>query len=106
MPRKKWQEFEAASPEREGMKEDAQWGVNVSTFFDAVLPPMIFAVQSKATGKPVDFDPAVEWLPLADEMTVGQFNEFALKALRLSRGNTGVPFSPAASLLTAAYAQN
>ena len=102
LPRKKWQEFEAAHPPREGVKEDENFSVNVSTFFDAVLPPMIFAVRSKSKNKPFDFDPATEWLPLADEMTEGQHNEFALKALRLNRGSTGVPFSRAASLLMAA----
>lgn len=98
--RKRWQELGAEHAPREGDKRDAVLGVNTSTFFDAVAVESILAVNEKTSGAVVDFDPKVEWIPLADEMTDGQYNEFVEKFLELNRGSTSVPFSRAASALT------
>lgn len=106
LPRKKWQEAEAAHPERDGVKADEVYSVHVATFFDAVIPDSIYAVRDKTTNQPVDFDPHAEWSALADEMTEGQYNTFALKVLRLNRGDAGVPFSQAASKLTGSSAKS
>lgn len=104
--RKVWQELEAAHPPREGVKEDEAFSLNVSTFFDAVLSqgephPAIVQVTEKTTGKVVGFDPATEWRALADEMTDGQYSEFAVRCLGLNRGSTKAPFSLTASRVTA-----
>lgn len=50
----------------------------------------------------VAFDVASGWPVLADEMTDGQFNEFALKVLTLNRSATDVPASGAETFLGAA----
>lgn len=109
LSRKKWQEFEASHPPRPGSDEDEVLRVNVSSFFDAVLMftdtdsaekhPTIVKVTRKRSGRAVPFDPAVDWLPLADEMTDGQWQQFCFKLILLNRGNAGVPFSRAASQL-------
>lgn len=109
LSRKKWQEFEAANPPRPGNSEDETLRFDQSKFFDAVFTfvdagspephPTIVSVKRKKDGEPVEFNPATDWVSLADEMTDGQFNEFALKAILLNRGNAGVPFSRAASQL-------
>jgi hypothetical protein len=100
--RKAWQEYEAAHPPREGHKDDETFSVNCSTFFDAVAPVMITGVREKVSGEVFAFDPATEWSDLANEMTEAQYNVFALKILNMNRGTTDVPFSPAASRVTAA----
>lgn len=109
--RKHWQELGILFPAREGNPSDARLGVDTSVFFDAVakghkdedhdIPASIIAVNEQVSGKPVDFDPAVEWTPLADEMTNGQYNEFVEKFLELNRGGgSNVPFSRLASVVT------
>lgn len=95
LPRKQFNEFEAANPPRDGDKIDAALGVNVSAL-DTLIVPSIAGVTQK--GEPVAFDPASEWGTLADDMTDGQWNKFALASLQINRGATQVPFSRAASL--------
>lgn len=99
-PHKKWAELEEAHPPRAGVSEDEALSVNTSTFFDAVMPGSIVGVVRKSDGEPVPFDPATEWVTLADEISNAQFNDFALSVLRVNRGVTGAPFSQTASLVT------
>lgn len=109
--RKHWQELGIRHPAREGVPNDARLGIDTSVFFDAVAagvdddelktPPSIIAVTKKDTGEVVDFDPATEWVPLADDMTDGQYNAFVEKILELNRGAVSkVPFSRLASVVT------
>lgn len=100
MPHKKWAEYEEAHPPREGVEEDKAYSINVSTFFDAVVPASIVAVTRKSDGEPVPFEPATDWPALADEISNAQYNAFALTVLQVNRGVTGAPFSQAASLAT------
>lgn len=111
LSRKHWQELGILFPAREGNVVDAQYNVDTSKFFDAVamgyedddhkIVGAIMAVNEKNSGDVVDFDPKVEWVPLADEMTDGQYNEFVEKFLELNRGKgSGVPFSRLASVVT------
>lgn len=100
LPRKQWQEIGAEHPPREDVAEDRGFGVNVSTFFDAVAKASIFAVLRTESDEVVDFDADAEWDGLADEMTNGQYQEFADEFLRLNRGVTAAPFSRTASLVT------
>lgn len=104
VPRKQWQETVAAHPPRDDNDSDQSMGVNISTFFDALLstPGTIVSVNEKATGEAVDFDPATEWQQLADDMTDGQYGEFATKVFELNRQSVARPFSVAASRATAA----
>src|SRR5690606_31063341 len=103
-PRKQWQETVAAHPPRDDNDSDQSMGVNISTFFDALLstPGTIVSVNEKASGKVVDFDPATDWQQLADDMTDGQYGEFATKVFELNRQSVARPFSVAASRATAA----
>lgn len=104
VPRKQWQEAVSDNPPREGNESDEAMGVDVSTFFDALLGAVgtIVSVTEKESGAVVDFDPTVDWKPLADEMTDGQYGEFAQKVFELNRGVTSRPFSPTASRETSA----
>lgn len=101
LKRSLWQSLAGEHEPREDNRNDATLGVNTSTFFDAVALESIVGVTLKTKdGEVVDFDPATEWITLADDMTDGQYNEFVEKFLELNRGVTGVPFSRAASLVT------
>lgn len=95
-----WKRLGAEHPPRDDSDQDAAYGVDVSTFFDAVARESIFAAVEKVSGEVRDFDPKNEWDSLADEMTDGQYNEFVQKFLELNRGATSPGFSRAASLLT------
>jgi hypothetical protein len=102
LPRKRWQELGEEHPPRDGNSQDQAMGVNTSTFFDAVLQEkgVIFGVNKADTDEVVDFDATAEWNQLADDMTDGQWKEFADEVLRLNRAVTTPPFSRTASLLT------
>lgn len=93
-----WAQKVAAHPPRDGNDQDRSLGVNVSSFFDDVLELSVAEVTQG--GEPVEFDPAVDWGPLADEMTDGQYGQFVEAVLELNRGATSVPFSRAASRLS------
>ena len=107
LPRKVWAELEAAHKPREGNENDQQYGVNVSTFIDAVLalPGTVVSVTEKASGESVPWV-ATDWAGLADELTDGQWTKVALSVLALNRGRTEVPFNLAASLKTATSGEN
>lgn len=106
--RKEWQEKIAANPPREGNDGDQAMGINQTTFFDDLLSSVgtIVSVTEKATGDVVDFDPASDWMPLADEMTDGQYQEFVQKVFELNRGVVASPFSRSASLAMRDSEQN
>lgn len=93
-PRKRWTEFEETHPAREGNETDRALNIDVSTLDEAIAGSIV-AVES-LSGEPVEFDPAT-WLALADEMTNGQWEDFALAILNLNRGVKAAPFSAAAS---------
>lgn len=108
VPRKDWQEAVSANPPRPENEGDEAMGVDVSSFFDALLGSVgtIVSVTEKTSGDVVDFDPVADWKPLADEMTDGQYGEFAQKVFELNRGVTSRPFSPTASRETNASGKN
>lgn len=94
-PRKRWVEFEETHPPREGRDDDKNFTINVDSL-DEVIAGAIVSVKTN-DGRDVPLNPATDWPTLADEMTSGQWNEFALAVLRLNRGVTAAPFSSAAS---------
>jgi hypothetical protein len=111
LPRKHWQELGIRHPAREGVAADARMNVDTSIFFDSVVMGVdeddlktassIIGVTKLSTNKVVDFDPKTEWVPLADDMSDGQYNEFVEKLLELNRGTgSNVPFSRLASVVT------
>lgn len=99
-PRKRWAEWESGNGPRPGNKEDEALGFN-QTSLDEVIAGAIISVKSRA-GDDVPFNPNTDWVPLADEMTTGQWNDFATVILELNRGRgaTTAPFSPLASRVT------
>jgi hypothetical protein len=106
LTRKRWEELGIEHPPREDNESDARLGVNGATYYDAVAVESLLSVNEKDTDKVVDFDPAKEWGPLADEMTNGQYGEFIEKFLELNRGKgSKVPFSRLASVVTQSSAQ-
>ena len=94
-PRKRWAEYEETHPPRKGIANDDALSINVSTL-DEVIAPSIVAVKAR-DGQDVPFEPVTDWVPLADEMTDGQWQEFALAVLQVNRGVKAAPFSAAAS---------
>lgn len=98
IPRKRFAELEAEHPPREGDKNDEFTNVNLSTFIDAVLsePGSIASVARKSTGEAIPFDGPSEWAALADEMSDGQWQEFAIPTLTVNRGQATPGFSRAA----------
>lgn len=97
MPRKEWTELEGQHEPREDNTVDEGFGVDLSTFPDAVMPLSITSVTRKATGEEVPFDAATEWEPLADQMTNGQWEAFAIAVMQLNRSSAAPDFSRAAS---------
>lgn len=97
--RKRWAELQEAHPAREGDEQDAEYGVDVFPFINAVLadPDAIVSVVNKASGEVVDFT-GTDWPETAAEISNGQWNEFARKVLVLNNGVVARPTSRAASL--------
>lgn len=100
LPRRRWQELVTEHQPREDNEIDADLGVDQSQFFDAVMSELgtVVSVNRKGSGEVIDFDPA-DWNDLADEMSDGQWAEFAQKILELNRGVVGAPKSRTASRL-------
>jgi hypothetical protein len=92
---KAWIEWEETHPPRAGNKTDEVLIVDASALDDAIAQAIV-SVET-LDGDPVDFDPATEWTALADEMTNGQWQDFALAVLTVNRGVKAAPFSGAAS---------
>lgn len=99
LSRKRWAELQEAHPAREGDEQDAEYGVDVFPFINAVLaePDAIVSVVNKATGEAVEFKGS-DWPDTAAEISNGQWNEFARKVLVLNNGVVARPTSRAASL--------
>lgn len=106
-PRKRWMEFEETHKPRKDNDLDKSYGVDISSLDEALAavgapfaphkwPQTIVSVTAR-DGSDVPFDPHTEWVPLGDEMTNGQWEEFALAVLSANRGVKAVPFSEAAS---------
>lgn len=106
LPRKRFVELEEAHPPREGDAADQHYGVNMATFIDAVMvePGTLVSVADKTSGDTVDFT-AKDWPALADDMSSGQWQEFALPLLRLNRGTVTPGFNRAAWQKTPTSAQ-
>jgi hypothetical protein len=97
-----WQAFEAAHPPREGDKTDEQFAIDISSL-DEIIAKSIVSTTSP-DGEPVEFDPASEWHGLADEMSNGQWTDFAVAVMQVNRGVKAVPFSQVASRVIRASA--
>lgn len=97
LPKKRFVELEAAHPPRDGDDADKHYGVNMGTFIDAVMvePGTLVSVTDKTSGEAVDFT-AKDWPALADDMSSGQWQEFALPLLALNRGTVTPGFNRAA----------
>ena len=93
--RSEWSERVAANAPRKDSEDDKARGYNTETFYDDVIIRSI--VEVTQDGEPVEFDPASEWEPLADEMTDRQYAQFAEAVWTLNRGEVSVPFSRSAS---------
>jgi len=94
-PRSIWSVWEATHPPVKGDPVDEQFRLHVADL-DEVIARSIISVTDHE-GAPVDFDPRTEWVPLADSMTQGQWEDFALAVMGLNRGVKETPFSASAS---------
>lgn len=93
--RKVWVEFVESNPPREGNAGDKAYGINVSAL-DSVMPASIVAVVNH-DGSPKEFDAEAEWAELADDMTNGQWSDFANAVILVNHEVRSAPFSPLAS---------
>jgi len=96
-----WEAFEAAHPARPGNETDATYTIDLSSL-DEIISASIVSV-TDSDGESVGFD-AAEWPALADEISQGQWQAFALAVLQVNRGVKAAPFSQSASRTTRASA--
>ena len=99
MKRGDWAELSAENPPREKNALDLNWGYNIETLMTSAIPKCIVGVEN-AAGEPLDFDPAKDWAPLADEITNSQYEDFVLAVVKVNAGRTDVPFSLSAFRMT------
>lgn len=92
LPRGDWDEITTAHPPRKGHDLDQHYGFHTDDAFDAVLAGGGIVAVADADGKPVEFDPATEWLALSKELTKGQFEKFRTTVNEQNAGDTSVPF--------------
>ena len=96
LPRTQYRVLVELHPPRPDIDSDAAQKVNVATFGDELIQRSIIAVHA-SDGSVVDFDPAAEWRPLADEMTNAQWTEFYAAAVGLNQETVAVPRKRVAS---------
>lgn len=94
--RLRFAEHMAKHPSREDNETDEKHGFDVSSV-DELLPESIRSVHD-FDGKPVDFDPKVEWPAMSAEISDGQWTDFAAAVINVNRG-TNAPKSQIASLV-------
>lgn len=92
--RARWTAFIAANPPQD-TQADKQVGLHVPAL-DEVIAESIVSVKTP-DGTDVPLDPATEWMDLADEMTNGQWAEFATAVIQVNHEVRSAPFSPLAS---------
>lgn len=93
--RKVWVEFCESHPPRKDNEGDKRVGIDVSAL-DAVIPESIVSVKD-GNGRDVEIDVASEWVGLADEMTNGQWSDFAQAVIDVNHEVRAAPFSQVAS---------
>lgn len=86
LPGRKWRAIVAEHPPREKNADDAEWGWNVATFADAVVPLCVVTIDGSA---PTNVEEAV------DSMTDGDFSRVYQAVVRI---NTGRGPDPKASI--------
>jgi hypothetical protein len=106
-PRKRFAEFEETHRPRQGNEADKAYSLDLSALDDALSAvgephaphkwPRTIVRVTAPDGTEVPFDPHTEWVPLADEMTNAQYEDFAVAFLIVNRGVKATPFSEAAS---------
>jgi len=79
VPRKQWRDLVAAHPARDGDTGDAQFGVNMETFPDALLPKSVDRDQSTIEGDTVEF--------LESLSDYDYYDRLFLSAYALNRGS-------------------
>lgn len=95
MKRPEYLELKAQHPPRradDGVSvhpDDRHFGVNVETFFPALIP--------LSTAEPADLTPELWAELLSEKLTDGQIEELCVTVYNLNEGRVEVPFSPAVS---------
>ncbi|MFI2563008.1 hypothetical protein [Paenarthrobacter sp. NPDC018779] len=92
MKRSAWNDLVAEHAPREGNAVDKSYGFNLETLMIQAIPACIVGVENQA-GEALEFEPAKEWDPLADDMTDSQYEDFVMAVLRVNKGRNEVPFS-------------
>ena len=93
--RKAWVEFVESNPPREANAGDKAYGINVSAL-DEIIPASIAAVVNH-DGSLAEFDAEAEWPTLSEDMTNGQWSDFANAVITVNHEVRSAPFSPLAS---------
>ena len=97
MPKNAWHLFVAQNHPRKDNDIDKNFDVNTEKL-DSAIVDCIVRVES-LDGEEIPFNPRGEWPTLADQMSDGQWTDFAIAVLTVNRGVKAAPFSVSASRL-------
>ena len=94
LPRHVWDALKNDHPAREGEELDEQFGFDTSKVFDQAMLADGTIASVEQGGEPVEFT-VEDWSSIADDLTDGQWGDFASALIELNAGRQSVPFSPA-----------
>lgn len=89
---RRWRKIAAEHPAREKNEEDAEWGWNVATFGDAVVPLCVVSIGGQSV-TPAEIETAV------DEMSDGDFSRVYAAVVRINTGRGPDPKASISDLL-------
>ena len=98
MRKQDWRDLVAKHKVNKDSEIDKVYGFAFHEVTAEAIPQCIVAVTKD--GESVVFDPATEWVGLAEEMTDAQYEAFQIAAVKVNRGRQQVPFSQAAYRMT------
>lgn len=101
MARKVWAEFEESHPPRKDNDIDQTFRIEVPALDEAIGRSVVGVTDHD--GNPVE---GFDWAEVSDELSNGQWQEFALAVIQVNRGATDAPFSLAASAVTRNSGEN
>lgn len=106
LPHREWDRLKSEHAPRPDDDADKALGFNEETIFDALIPMSVIDVTGP-DGEPVEWSPE-KWVPLADEMTPAQYEDFKKAAYVLNVGSAlaRLPKSLAASVVTRRSVEN
>ena len=105
LPRSVWEELKVKHPARDDNELDEHYGFNTSTLFDEAMATKGTIDEVTQGGETVEFS-AEDWAGIAEDLTDGQFGDFAKALVELNAGRQRVPFSSAGYEMTQDSGEN